>query len=84
MKAPGNYGPEYKTRFDAIYPELAAEFGMLYLDDFFTGFGEAVNDPASLRPLMQSDGIHPNPDGVKQIVAGIGPKLIELVGKTAD
>jgi acyl-CoA thioesterase-1 len=84
MKAPGNYGPEYKARFDAIYPELAAEFGMLYLDDFFTGFGEAVNDPASLRPLMQSDGIHPNPDGVKQIVAGIGPKLIELVGKTAD
>lgn len=79
MKAPGNYGPEYKARFDAIYPELAAEFGTLYLGNFFAGFGEGVNDPASLRPLMQSDGIHPNPTGVSQIVEGIGPKLLELV-----
>ena len=83
-KAPGNYGPDYKARFDAIYPELAAEFGTLYLDDFFTGFGEAVNDPASLRPLMQSDGIHPNPKGVKKIVVGVGPKVLELVEIAVD
>ncbi len=35
MQAPGNYGPEYKTQFDAIYPDLAARiwcpFGRQFL-----------------------------------------------------
>jgi acyl-CoA thioesterase-1 len=84
MKAPGNFGPEYKSRFDAIYPELAAQFVTLHLDSFFAGFGEAANDPAAVRPLMQADGIHPNPDGVKLIVKGIGPKFLELLSKVSD
>ena len=84
MKAPGNFGPEYKTSFDAIYPELATQFETLYLDSFFAGFGDAVNDPASLRTFMQSDGIHPNREGVRLIVEGIGPKFVELVGSVKD
>ena len=84
MKAPGNFGPAYKVSFDVIYPELAAHFGTLYLDSFFSGFGVAIENPVLLRPLMQADGIHPNRVGVEQIVAGIGPKLLELVGSVAD
>jgi acyl-CoA thioesterase-1 len=84
MKAPGNFGPEYKASFDAIYPELAAQFGALHLDSFFAGFGETVNDSASLRTFMQSDGIHPNREGVRLIVEGIGPKFFELVGSVKD
>lgn len=84
MPTPGNFGPAYKTKFDAIYPELAAEFGTLYLESFFLGFGDGVADPAHLRPFMQGDGIHPNPKGVKLIVEGVGPKLLELVAKTRE
>jgi acyl-CoA thioesterase-1 len=79
MQAPGNYGPEYKASFDSIYPELAETYGALYLESFFEGLGGAGVDPATLNGFMQSDGIHPNPQGVKQIVEGIGPKVLELI-----
>ncbi|NNK16895.1 MAG: arylesterase [Sulfitobacter sp.] len=86
MEAPGNYGPDYKAQFDAIYPELAAEFGSLYLESFFVGLREGgeLPDPATLRPYFQSDGIHPNAEGVSRIVEGIGPKVLELIARSGD
>lgn len=84
MQAPGNYGAEYKAQFDAIYPELAEVYDTLYLDSFFAGFGEAADNPAELRDVMQSDGIHPNADGVAQIVEGIGPKVLELIARSGS
>jgi acyl-CoA thioesterase I len=80
MPAPGNYGTEYKSAFDAIYPELAEEFGAALLSDFFAGLTETEGtaDPAALRPYFQADGIHPNAEGVARIVARIGPEVIEL------
>lgn len=74
MQAPGNYGPEYKTSFDAIYPDLAAEFGATLYPFFFQGLG-AGNDPAALRAFMQGDGIHPTAEGVAKIVADLGPAV---------
>ena len=84
MQAPGNYGPDYKAAFDAIYPELAVEYGAVYLDSFFAGFGDFVDDPARVQDLMQRDGIHPNADGVGRIVEAIGPKVVELIGKVGN
>lgn len=81
MRAPGNYGPDYKAQFDAIYPDLAARYGALYLDSFFAGFGDAADDPAKAVRLMQGDGIHPNADGVARIVAAVGPRVIELIAR---
>lgn len=74
MQAPGNYGPDYKTSFDAIYPDLAAEFGATLYPFFFQGLG-AGNDPAALRAFMQPDGIHPTSEGVAKIVADLGPAV---------
>lgn len=79
MQAPGNYGPDYKAAFDAMYPELAAEFGALYLDSFFAGLGVVGTDPAEVRQYMQADGIHPNAVGVARIVEGIGPMVTDLI-----
>lgn len=79
MQAPGNYGPDYKAEFDAIYPDLAAEHGALFAASFFEGLQEVSGDPAALQPFMQGDGIHPNAEGVKRIVAALGPKVLELV-----
>ncbi|MEP3920364.1 arylesterase [Ascidiaceihabitans sp.] len=79
MQAPGNYGPAYKEAFDAMYPELAAQYGALFQDSFFDGLGGAGLDPAQARPFLQADGIHPNADGVKKIVEGFGPNVLALI-----
>ena len=84
MKAPGNYGPEYKAAFDRIYPDLAASEGTLLAPDFFEGLTAAGADPAnpaSMARWMQTDGIHPNRDGVAEIVKALGPKVLELIGQ---
>ncbi|WP_425071602.1 arylesterase [Sagittula sp. S175] len=79
MTAPGNYGADYKAAFDAIYPELAASYGTLYLNSFFAGVMQDGQMPSDVNSVMQADGIHPNPEGVKKIVAAIGPKVEELI-----
>ncbi|MEZ5798609.1 MAG: arylesterase [Paracoccaceae bacterium] len=84
MSAPGNFGPDYKARFDAIYPELAAAHGAVLMADFFEGFrvaGAELGDPASYAQWMQADGIHPNPEGVRLIVAALGPRVEELLAR---
>lgn len=81
MQAPGNYGPEYKQAFDAMYPEIAQAYGTLYLESFFAGFGGSDTDPAQVRAFMQSDGIHPNAEGVARIVEGIGPSVTTLIAE---
>lgn len=77
MRAPGNYGPDYKRAFDSMYPELAQEFGAL-LDPFFL---EGVTED---RSLWQSDGLHPNEKGVAAIVARIGPLVLDLARRARD
>ncbi len=84
MKAPANWGPEYKAAFDAMYGDLAAAHGALLAPDFFAGLAAAgadPADPASLTRWMQADGIHPNADGVAEIVKALGPKVAELVAQ---
>lgn len=83
MRAPGNYGPDYKAAFDAIYPELAAQYGALYAESFFAGIAGDGADPAALRGLMQADGIHPNAEGVARIVEVLGPKVLDLIERAA-
>lgn len=79
LPAPGNYGVQYKTAFDAIYPDLAEQFDVLYLQSFFTGLGEG--QPSELQGFFQADGIHPNAEGVAQIVEGMGPIVQELISE---
>ncbi len=81
MKAPGNFGPDYKAAFDALYPELGAEYGAAVIDSYFGLLAPGEADPAALAPHMQPDGIHPNAEGVKIIVGNLGPHLIDLAAK---
>lgn len=81
MQAPGNFGPDYQAEFDAIYPQLAQTYDTVYLDSFFAGLGTegTLSDPSTLRVWFQADGIHPNAEGVVQIVQEVGPKVLELI-----
>ena len=82
MKAPGNYGPEYKQDFDSLYPELAEDYGALYAESFFAGLG--TSDPAEASEYFQPDGIHPNAEGVRKIVDGLGPKVLDLMDRVEE
>lgn len=61
MRSPPNYGPEYQAQFDAIYRDLAKEYGAalipFWLEDIY-------RDPA----LFQSDRIHPTAEGIEKLV----------------
>lgn len=72
MKAPRNLGPDYAKAFDPIYARLASKYGVL-LFPFFLG-GVAMD-----AKLNQADGMHPNPAGVKIIVARMLPYVKTLV-----
>ncbi|MDR9428861.1 MAG: arylesterase [Salibaculum sp.] len=80
MQAPGNYGPDYKDAFDAIYPDLADTYDSLLFPNFFEGI--MAEDLSRVRETyMQPDGIHPNADGVKRIVEAMGPAVLDLVAR---
>lgn len=85
MTAPGNYGPDYKSAFDSIYPELAAQHEVQLMGSFFAGLSVdgKMPDLARAQEFFQPDGVHPNKDGVSRIVAAIGPKVLDLVADIA-
>ena len=83
LVAPGNYGPDYKAAFDAMYPELAAQYGAQHVTSFLAPLSEAAEaDPSGVvARYMQPDGIHPNADGVALIVEALGPEVEALIGR---
>jgi acyl-CoA thioesterase-1 len=77
MHAQRNLGAEYVKEFDSIYPRLASDYHVL--------FYPFILDGVALNPkLNQADGMHPNPAGVKVIVARILPFVKKLVAKEGD
>lgn len=84
MKSGANYGPDYKAAFDGMYGELAAAHGAVLVEDFFGGLkaaGVDPVDPATMAAFLQADGIHPNPEGVRLIVEGLGPRVEDLLAR---
>lgn len=81
MESPGNYGPEYRSQFDQIYPDLAAKHGVMLGESFLKPLVRGEDDISVMREFMQSDGIHPNRDGVAKIVEGLGPTIEALIAK---
>ena len=68
MRAMLGMGRDYGQEFAAIYPRLAAKYGLILYPFFLEG---VAADPA----LNQYDGLHPNPQGVREIVRRILPDM---------
>ncbi len=77
MYAPPNLGIAYGLQFRGVFTRLSQRPGLLY-DPFFLD-GVAL-DPA----LNQADHMHPNPEGVKKIVARIKPIVETLLRQVAQ
>ncbi|WP_321391256.1 arylesterase [Emcibacter sp.] len=72
MIAPPNMGPDYADLFNKIYPELAG----LHNVSFYPFFLDGV---AGTLELNQTDGMHPNEQGVAVIVEKIMPHILPLL-----
>jgi acyl-CoA thioesterase-1 len=81
MTAPGNFGPDYKTAFDSIYPDLASQYDASLMGSFFDGLSDNGETPdlVQARGFFQADGVHPNAQGVTRIVDALGPKVLTLI-----
>ncbi|MGF1550942.1 MAG: arylesterase [Paracoccaceae bacterium] len=77
LPAPKNYGPEYEEAFNAIYPDLAEAYDAILVRNFLAGLEGDMS-------MMQSDGIHPNAEGVAAMVAAIGSRVLELIARARD
>jgi acyl-CoA thioesterase-1 len=73
MLAPPNYGADYAARFNAIYPDLAKQFGVPLYPFFLDGV-------AADAALNQADGMHPTAAGVDHIVERILPTVEAFLG----
>lgn len=72
MMAPPNMGPDYGARFNAIYGNLAKTHDVPLYPFFLDGVAADPN-------LNLADGMHPNPQGVREIVRRIRPTVEALV-----
>ena len=72
MRAPANFGADYEAAFHAVYERLAAKHGVPFYPFFLEG--------VAMEPdLNQSDGIHPNADGVAEIVRRTLPHVVAVI-----
>jgi acyl-CoA thioesterase-1 len=72
MVAPPNFGEDYKSAFDRIFPDLADTYHVPLYPFFLDG--------VAMRPeLNQRDGLHPNEGGVAVLVERIAPVVARLV-----
>ena len=74
MVAPPNLGAEFGWAFNAIYADLAAQYGVILYPFFLTG---VAADPK----LNQRDGLHPTAAGVAVIVDRILPQVEQLIAR---
>jgi acyl-CoA thioesterase-1 len=73
MLAPPNYGADFSARFNAIYPDIAKQFGVPLYPFFLEGV-------ATQARFNQKDGLHPTAEGVDVIVKNILPTVEAFLG----
>ncbi|CAN7263722.1 arylesterase [Mesorhizobium amorphae] len=72
MRAAPNLGVDYQNAFDAIYPKLAAKYGVPLYPFFLDGV-------AGQPGLRLEDGLHPNAKGVEMMVERILPTVEKAI-----
>jgi len=76
IRAPANWGEDYSKSFDAIFPDLAQEHGLVFYPFFLEG---VVLNPK----LNLNDGLHPSSKGIAEIVRRIVPSVEELIDRAS-
>lgn len=77
MRAPPNLGPDYVAQYDALYRELAAEYGAGLVPFFL----EPIYDKPQ---LIQGDRVHPTSAGIEALVAYTADDVAGALPKVAE
>jgi len=72
MLAPPFLGPRYTRAFNAIFPALAAKYGLPFYPFLLAGV-------AGKAKLNLPDRVHPNADGIARMVRGVAPLVMRAV-----
>ena len=72
IRIPTNYGPRYRSEFEAVFRELAEAYDIPWIEFFM----ERV---ALEQELMQADGIHPNADAQPVLLDNAWPIISEAL-----
>jgi acyl-CoA thioesterase-1 len=77
MRAAPNLGPDYQAEFDAIFPMLAAKYGVALYPFFLDG--------VAAEPAYQlEDGLHPNASGIDRMVERVLPEVEKIIAANPD
>lgn len=74
MKIPMNYGTEYRTQYESVFPSLAKTHKLDYVPFLLDGV-------ATDKKLNLPDGIHPNADGYKKMAKMLLPTFTAALEK---
>jgi acyl-CoA thioesterase-1 len=72
MEIPPNYGPDYTRRFSQTFRDLAHKHGIVLIPFLLENVG-------GKRWMNQTDGVHPNAEGHRQIARTVLPYLLECL-----
>ena len=75
LPAPGNYGPEFRDAFEAMYTDLSRDYDAPLYPNLLQPISEKHELGLRYSELMQDDYLHPSAEGVAAIVEGLGPKV---------
>lgn len=77
MRAPPNLGEDFVAEFDAIYPDLAQQYGAALVPFFL----EAIYDKPE---YIQPDRVHPTERGIEELVSSTADDVAEALPPLKD
>lgn len=76
VRLPPNLGPRYVGAFEAVYPDLADEYGLELLPFFLA---PVIEEPG----MMMADGIHPSERAQPFLAEFVEPYLLEALERVS-
>ena len=74
MQSPESMGPKYKKEFDAIYPDLSAQYNLIFMPFLLKGV-------ALEKELLQADFKHPNAKGIRVMADNLNPYILQAINQ---
>ena len=72
MQSPESMGPKFKKEFDAIYPDLSAQYNLIFMPFLLEGV-------ALEKELLQADYKHPNAKGIRVMADNLSPYILQAI-----
>ena len=72
MQSPESMGPKFKKEFDAIYPDLSAQYDLIFMPFLLEGV-------ALEKELLQADFKHPNAKGIRVMADNLNPYILQAI-----